>query len=107
RPPMGEGEASGADEPKAPEYRDAFIELARAGFDPQAISAEARDVIKAGVTKLEGRAQTTSATAGGYTVPTDLAATIDKTLKMWGPMYDENICTVINTSSGNPIDFPT
>jgi HK97 family phage major capsid protein len=45
-------------------------------------------------------------TAGGFTVPTDLAATIDKTMKMWGPMYDEDICTVLNTSSGNPLDFP-
>jgi hypothetical protein len=26
---------------------------------------------------------------------------------MWGPMYDEAICTVLNTASGNPIDFPT
>lgn len=106
RPNMGEGEARGQDEVKAPEYREAFIELARAGFDPQAISAEYRDVIKAGVTKLESRAQTTSVGAGGYTVPTDLARVIDKTLKMWGPMYDEDICTVINTSSGNAIDFP-
>jgi HK97 family phage major capsid protein len=28
-------------------------------------------------------------------------------MKMWGPMYDEAICTVLNTASGNPIDFPT
>jgi HK97 family phage major capsid protein len=100
------GEGRGADATKAPEYREAFIELARAGFDPQAISAEARAVIKAGV--AEFRAQTAgTTTAGGYTVPTDLAASVDKTLKMWGPMYDEAICTVLNTSSGNPIDFPT
>ena len=105
RPQMGEGEARGAAEVQKPEYREAFIELARAGFDPQAISAEARAVIKAGISEFRG--QTTSATAGGYTVPTDLAATIDKTLKMWGPMYDEAITTVLNTASGNAIDFPT
>lgn len=104
RPNMS-GEGRGADEPAKLSYRDAFIELARAGFDPQEVSPEARAVIKEGV--AEYRAQSTSGTAGGYTVPTDLAATIDKTLKMWGPMYDEAICTVLNTASGNPIDFPT
>lgn len=103
--PDQSGEARGAAETNAPEYRDAFLELARAGFDVQEISAEARAVIRAGV--AEFRSQSTSATAGGYTVPTELAAEIDKTLKMWGPMYDEAICTVINTSSGNAIDFPT
>lgn len=109
RPTMGGDEARGSDEPAKPEYRDAFIELARAGFDPQEISAEARSVLRAGaVAKVEGRSQTVgAATAGGYTVPTDLATTIDKTMKMWGPMYDEAICTVLNTSSGNPLDFPT
>jgi HK97 family phage major capsid protein len=107
RPPMG-GEARGQDEGAKPEYRDAFIALARAGFDPQEISAEHRAALKAGVTNVELRAQTAgTTTAGGYTVPTDLAATVDRTLKAWGPMYDEAITTVLNTASGNPIDFPT
>lgn len=108
RPNMGGGEASGQDAPAKPEYRDAFIALARAGFNEQDLSAEHRHVLKAGITTAEVRAQTAgTTTAGGYTVPTDLAATIDKTMKMWGPMYDEAICTVLNTASGNPIDFPT
>ncbi len=108
RPEMGGNEARGADEPKSPEYREAFIELARNGFDVQALSQEARQVIKAGVTAIEGRAQTAgTTTAGGFTVPTDLARVIDKTMAIWGPMYDENICTVINTAGGNPLDFPT
>lgn len=109
RRPQMDGEARGADEPAKPEYREAFIELARNGFDVQALSPEARAVIKAGVVaKFEGRAQTAgTTTAGGFTVPTDLARTIDKTMAIWGPMYDEAICTVLNTSSGNPLDFPT
>lgn len=106
RPNM-QGEARGSDEPAKPEYRDAFIELARAGFNPQEISAESRAALKAGVvSKLESRAQSTTAGAGGYTVPTELAAVVDKTMKAWGPMYDEAICTVLNTSGGNPLDFP-
>jgi HK97 family phage major capsid protein len=104
--PDQSGEGRGADEPKTPEYRDAFIALVRAGFDPQELSPEHRAALKAGVTEF--RAQTAgTTTAGGYTVPTDLAASVDKTMKMWGPMYDEAICTVLNTASGNPIDFPT
>lgn len=109
RPNMGEGEARGqADPDKAINYRQAWIELARNGFDVQELSPEARDVIKSGVTKFEARAQTAGTnSAGGFTVPTELQAVIDKTLKIWGPMYDEDICTVINTSGGNPLTFPT
>lgn len=109
RPAMGGNEARGADEPEKIEYRDAFLALAREGFDIQALTPEQRAVIKGGVVKIgEQRAQTAgTTTAGGYTVPTDLARQIDKTLKMWGPMYDEAICNVITTSSGNAIDFPT
>lgn len=108
RPPMG-GEAPAADNgPEAVSYRDAFLALARNGFNPQELSGEQRAALKAGVANFEGRAQTAgTTTAGGYTVPTDLAASIDKTMKMWGPMYDEAICNVLTTASGNPIDFPT
>lgn len=105
RPGMG-GEGQGQDDGDKPSYRDAFVALARAGFDPQELSPEHRAVLKEGVTEF--RAQTVGTnSAGGYTVPTDLAATVDKTMKAWGPMYDEAICTVLNTASGNPIDFPT
>lgn len=109
RRPGGNGEQPGHIEPAGSgeiSYRDAFVALARAGFDPQELSAEQRSVIRQGV--AEFRAQTAGTnSAGGYTVPTDLATTVDKTLKAWGPMYDEAICTVLNTASGNPIDFPT
>jgi HK97 family phage major capsid protein len=104
RPIPGDGEARAQDAQTKPEYREAFVALARAGFDPQEISPELRAVLRAGATDF--RAQSTTAGAGGYTVPTDLAAVVDKTLKAWGPMYNEDICTVINTASGNPLDFP-
>src|SRR5690606_29039280 len=56
----------------------------------------------------EARAQTAgSPSAGGYTVPTELSDQIIISMKAWGPMYDEDICTVIATSGGNPIDIPT
>jgi HK97 family phage major capsid protein len=75
---------------------------------PQEISAEpALSSAPATSPRLKAAQTVGTNSAGGYTVPTELAAVIDKTLKMWGPMYDEAICTVINTASGNPIDFPT
>jgi HK97 family phage major capsid protein len=104
RRPDQSSEGRGTEERQKPEYREAFIALARAGFNPQELSEEMRAVLKEGV--AEFRAQSLTAGAGGYTVPTDLAAVVDKTLKMWGPMYDEAICTVLNTASGNPLDFP-
>lgn len=104
RPVVG-GEARGVAEQVKPEYRDVFYKMLASGGDPSELSSEERGILKAGVAEL--RAQSTSGTAGGYTVPTTLANAIDKTLKMWGPMYDEAITTVITTSSGNAIDIPT
>ncbi len=58
--------------------------------------------------RFRNRTQTGSvAGAGGYTVPTELAAQIIKSMKAWGPMYDEDICTVISTVSGNPMTVPS
>lgn len=105
--PDQSGEGRGVEEVAKPEYRDAFLRLAREGFDIQAVSSEDRSVLKAGLVAGEQRAQSTTVAAGGYTVPTELAAVVDKTLKMWGPMYDEAICTVLNTSGGGALDFPT
>lgn len=112
RRPGGTGEVAGVVTGSEGQmtYRDAFIALARAGFDPQSLSAEARAIVQTGITKPGGeevRAQSTTAAAGGYTVPTELAAVVDKTMAIWGPMYDEAICTVLNTAGGGAIDFPT
>lgn len=107
RPNSGDASVPAADGEKAPEYRDAFLAMLRAGGDVSELSPELRSVLRAGVTKLEGRSQTTTAAAGGYTVPTTLAAFIVKSMAMWGPMYDDNLCTVITTASGEQIKIPT
>ncbi|MCH1928325.1 phage major capsid protein, partial [Shewanella sp. C31] len=58
--------------------------------------------------QAEFRAQTAgTTTAGGYTVPTELAKFLSEAQKATGPMYDEDICTVIPTASGNSIKLPT
>lgn len=112
RPIPGDGgEGRGQDGGDAPEYREVFHKMICAGGDLSELSAEERSVLRAGIAnvgKTEGRAQTVgTTTAGGFTVPTELANFIVKSMKDWGPMYDEEICTIINTTSGNPIKIPT
>jgi len=108
RPVPGDAEASGQDAGDAIDYRHAFHRYVQERGDLSALSAEERAALQGGVTKVETRTQvTTSGGSGGYTVPTELSNQIIKSMKAWGPMYDENICTVMNTSAGNPIDIPT
>lgn len=93
------------------EYRDAFDTFMRSGCDIGALEREQRDILRRGYTdtsKEEKRVQTAgSNVAGGYTVPTELANEIVKTMKDWGPMYDPGITREIATSGGNEIDVPT
>ena len=48
---------------------------------------------------------TTTTTEGGYTVPTDVAASINDVLKAYGGVRTE--ATVISSTQGNDINFPT
>lgn len=104
-----DGEGRGQDEGDKLEYRHVFHKFLAGGADPMELSSEERAVLKAGVVaKDEFRTQvTTSGGPGGYTVPVELADQIIKAMKDWGPMYDEDICTVLNTASGNQINLPT
>lgn len=89
---------------KLPEYREVFAK-AICG-QTESMTAEERQVLKTGM--AEFRAQTAgTTTAGGFTVPTTLATEIIKSMLAWGPMYDENVCTSITTSSGNPLRIPS
>lgn len=58
---------------------------------------------------VEGRsaatAQTVTTTGGGYTVPTETKARITTAMKETGGMYANS--TILKTSSGNPINWPT
>lgn len=109
RPGSG-GEGRGQDDGEQVTYRSAFHRYVAVAGDMSALSAEERAALQAGVAPKEARAQTTTGgggTAGGYTVPTELSNQIIVSMRAWGPMYDEDICTVMNTSGGNPIDIPT
>lgn len=88
-------------------YRHVFAKVV-CGISPADLEPEEREVLKRGTAAFETRAQTAgTTTAGGYTVPTELMNMIDKAMKAWGPMYDENVATVITTASGNPLKLPT
>jgi HK97 family phage major capsid protein len=106
RPIPKDGTARGQDEGAKPEYRNVFAKLL-CGVQPSDMTSEEREVLRAGTSKFESRAQSTSNSAGGYTVPVTLAEFIVRSMLMWGPMYDEALCTVIQTSSGEQINIPT
>lgn len=48
---------------------------------------------------------TTTATEGGHTVPTEVSGSVMETLKAFGGVRE--VATVISTTSGAPINFPT
>lgn len=88
-------------------YRDAFYAYIRAEGQVGALSGEERAALQRGYQTIENRAQTTSSTAGGYTVPTELQAELIRTMAIWGPMYDGNVIRELVTSAGNAFPFPT
>lgn len=105
-------EANGVDDGGKPDYRHAFHAYLRAEGNKGLLSAEERAVLDSGYSKIEQsesekRAQTTTASAGGYTVPTELANILIKSMLAWGPMYDPGITTEIVTSGGGAITMPT
>lgn len=92
-----------------PTYREAFAAHLRALAEPgYHIEPEVRAVLKRGAAQLpETRAQTTSAAAGGYTIPEELANILVRSMLAWGPMYDPGVTTELVTSGGGVITMPT
>lgn len=88
-------------------YRSAFHEYLRSQGNVAAMDPEARRILEAGYQPLESRAQTTTAAAGGYTVPVELANILVKSMLAWGPMYDPGVTSEIVTSGGGVITMPT
>ncbi|CAN0402677.1 unnamed protein product, partial [Scytosiphon promiscuus] len=109
RPDMGPGSAPGADGGVATDYRSAFASYMRAMGNTALLPPEERAILQAGYDQLtpEQRAQTTTNAAGGYTVPEEMMSILIKTMAAWGPMYNDDICTTIETTSGASIDLPT
>ena len=89
------------------DYRTAFHQYIRAQGVKGDMEPEARAVLDRGYAPMEMRAQTTTAAAGGYTVPTELANIMVKSMLAWGPMYDPGVTTELVTTGGGPITMPT
>ncbi len=107
RRPNDDARGAGTDDGDAPTYREAFAEYIRTGGQMGEMRAEARTILQTGFQKVEQRTQTAGTnSAGGFTVPTELQAILVRAMKAWGPMYDEDLCTTINTASGNPLPMP-
>lgn len=111
RPVDAGGEGRGQDDGDKPEYRQVFHKFLASGASLDALDSEEREVLRAGiVADAEKRIQTTtggSGAAGGYTVPVELQDMLVRAMKAWGPMYDSNIVSEINTSAGNALPIPT
>ena len=103
RPEFEARQAPAVDAGEAVSYRQAFYSMiANGGID--GLDNEARNVLR----QSEVRTQTAgTTTAGGFTVPTELASFIDKAMAASGPMYDSNLFTVLNTTGGNTFNIPT
>lgn len=103
RPAQERANAAAVDQGAVLDYRQAFYRMvANGGAD--GLDAEVRQVLRAG----ETRAQTAgTASAGGYTVPTELATFIEKAMVATGPMYGNDWFSVINSASGNTFNIPT
>lgn len=100
-PQFEERSAPAVDNGPQVDYRTAFCEMIASG-GVETVSPEARQVL------MEHRVQTGGTnSAGGFTVPTELAGFIEKSMIATGPMYDSNLFTVIETTSGHTFNIPT
>lgn len=106
RPGLGDGEAA-REEPGKVDEKRAFSKLMQFGVD--ALNPEERAVavkFQANLTP-EMRAQSTTAAAGGYTIPQGFSGEIDKAMLAWGPMLDPGVTRQLVTESGNLLPWPT
>lgn len=110
--PGQDGQDPPTPEQRSAEYRSAFYAYIAAEGQQGLLTPEQRQILRTGYQAIEQtpeqRALTTASNgAGGYTVPTELQAILIRTMKAWGPMYDEAVTEQITTSHGHPFPFPT
>lgn len=95
-------------QPTDKDYRSAFDAYMRQGMSD--ISLEQRQLLQAQFRNLAPGAEqralgTTSGSVGGYTVPEGFWAKVTETMKFYGGAADG--AEEINTTSGNPLPWPT
>lgn len=95
-PSKQESNRESAAESEKREYRQIYDDFLRGGL--RALKEEeVREI----------RAQSTTTTEGGYTVPEEFMAELVKSLADYGPMLDPGVTRQIATSTGADIDWPT
>ena len=109
RRPGGAGSTPGADTESGPDYETAFRTWLGYAGDVTLLTPEERSALRGGYSSLptEERAQTTTAAAGGYTIPEQMRVELIRTMLAWGPMYDPGVTFEMMTSGGNPMPIPT
>lgn len=96
-------------EKRAEEHRKAFCQYLRYGIN--GLSPEERAVLsryRAHDTEVRGtNPQSTTTSAGGYTVAEGFMAELVKSLKAWGPMMDMGVVRYLGTATGASMPWPT
>jgi HK97 family phage major capsid protein len=95
--------AGGEEKTQEQRYEEAFGVMLRRG--QEGLSQTQRDMMMANFSAGESRAQSTTTTAGGYLIPPGFLIRMTETLKAFGGIL--NAAEIINTDSGNPLQWPT
>jgi HK97 family phage major capsid protein len=108
--PGADVRAPGAAQTEKAEVRSAFRTLLLGGVS--ALTEEQRAALHENGTFApidpEIRALTTgTGSSGGFTVPREFLAMIEKTMADWGPMLDPNAVTIMTTDGGNLLEMPS
>jgi HK97 family phage major capsid protein len=106
RPTGGDLRVNGQADGEKSDYRTAFYAMLRAGGDMSEVAPEHRAALRAGLAEFRVQSAGTT-TAGGFTVPTELANEIIVSMLAFGPMYDPQVARELLTSSGSAIKIPT
>lgn len=83
-------------------YAEAFERYMRHGMER--LTSEQRQLLMNNFSEVRAQG-TTSDTAGGYLVPEGFRDTMTETMKAFGGLL--NLCTVITTTTGNDLPWPT
>lgn len=105
--PNSDGSAAAADEGDEINYRTAFHSYIRNQGQLGSMGAEERAALQRGYESVELRAQTTTAAAGGYSIPTEMMPELVRSMLAFGPMYDPGVTREIVTSGGGAMTMPT
>src|SRR4029077_447212 len=90
----------------SPEYKSAFMEWARRGDNRTSRSnMDVLEGINQEARTYSGLQTPTTGDGGGFTVPIGFQRELEIKMKAYGRMREN--CRVINTSTGNTLDWPT